>query len=87
MEGNDGFEHRAEPTKYSWRDLALYFIKMLDKKKGPLITFKMPFFGCMTAAFLSHFVGNGIGWNILHFFCSWFYVSYKTIEYLTTHFS
>ena len=48
---------------------------------------KFPLLGCMTAAFLSHFVGNGIGWNILHFFCSWFYVSYKTVEYLTSHLS
>ena len=74
-------------TRHTWKDVFLMLIKTLENKKGPVITIKMPFFGCMTAAFLSHFVGNGIGWNILHFFCSWFYVSYKTIEYLTTHFN
>lgn len=45
-----------------------------------VFTIKMPFLGCMTAMFLSHFSGNGIGWNILHFFCSWFYVFYRFAE-------
>lgn len=76
-----------EKPKITWKELFLKLIETLKDHKGPVLTIKMPFFGCMTAAFLSHFVGNGIGWNILHFFCSWFYVSYKTIEYLTTHFN
>ena len=74
-------------SKLGWKELFLAFIRTLAKKQGPVVTIKMPLLGCMTAAFLSHFVGNGIGWNILHFFCSWFYISYKLIEYLTTHFN
>lgn len=80
MEDNIGEAQRPEPTKYSWRDLALYFINVLKKKEGPVITIKMPFLGCMTAMFLSHFSGNGIAWNLLHFFCSWFYVFYRFAE-------
>jgi hypothetical protein len=80
-------EERPHPTKCSWRDLGLMLVRAIEKKTGPVLTIRVPILGCMTAAFLSHFSGNGIFWNILHFFCSWFYVSYKSIEYLTTHFN
>ena len=32
--------------------------------------------GCIIASILSWIVNKSIGWAIVHFFCSWFYVVY-----------
>lgn len=37
--------------------------------------------GGLLAVILSWTVNHSIGWCILHFFCSWFYVIYWAIEY------
>jgi hypothetical protein len=42
--------------------------------------------GGLLAVVLSWTVNHSIGWCILHFFCSWFYVIYWAIEYGSTKF-
>ncbi len=47
------------------------------KKKLPQIRIQMPLLGSFAGLFTSIAVGNGVGWNILHFFLGWYYVAYK----------
>lgn len=74
---------KLSPRKASWTDLFMMFLDILRKKKGPLLTVHLGFssiLGCFVSGTLSHFLGNGICWNIFHFFTSWFYTAYKIVE-------
>lgn len=48
-----------------------------EKKIVRPFSIKMPLLGAFAGLFTSLAVGNGIGWNILHFFLGWYYVVYK----------
>lgn len=52
-------------------------LEAIKRRKGPLLVIKLPLLGSVSAMFVSHFSGNGILWNILHFCFSWYYVAYK----------
>ena len=48
-----------------------------EKKVVRPFNIKMPLLGAFACLFTSLAVGNGVGWNILHFFLGWYYVVYK----------
>ena len=48
-----------------------------EKKLVRPFNIKMPLLGAFAGLFTSLAVGNGVGWNILHFFLGWYYVVYK----------
>ena len=48
-----------------------------EKKIVRPFNIKMPLLGAFAGLFTSLAVGNGVGWNILHFFLGWYYVVYK----------
>lgn len=52
-------------------------LEAIKSRKGPLLVIRVPLLGSVSAMFISHFSGNGILWNILHFCLSWYYVAYK----------
>lgn len=47
------------------------------KKLIKPISVKLPLLGAFAGLFTSLAVGNGVWWNILHFFLGWYYVVYK----------
>ena len=81
----DTFKKMSE-RKRTWSDLLILFLNVLRKKKGPILTIRIAgpsLVGCFASGFLSHFLGNGLGWSILHFCTSWIYVVYKVVEKLS----
>jgi hypothetical protein len=48
-----------------------------EKKLIKPFSIKLPLLGGFAGLFTSLAVGNGVGWNILHFFLGWYYVVYK----------
>lgn len=84
-EENNGFI-KLRFRKRTWSDLLVLFLYVLRKKKGPILTVKVAgssLVGCFASAFLSHFLGNEILWNVFHFCTSWIYVVYKVVEKLS----
>jgi len=84
-EENNGFK-KMSARKRTWSDLVVLFLNVLRKRQGPILTVKVAvpsLVGCFASAFLSHFLGNGILWSILHFCTSWIYVVYKVVEKLS----
>ena len=72
------------PNNNSTKDLEKGLKKREMKKVTPRIVFQSPFAWAFFGAFISHFSGNGIGWNILHFILGKYYVAYKLAELLFT---